>query len=742
MRTILNWKRGSVTLALAVLLMMAATATGQAASPSQTGEVVFNDPYLEEIVRDELNKPEGEITPEDMASLEFLFIRSKRILDAPPTFPPELIKVRDLTGLEWAVNLVVLRLEDIEAADLSPITAIHGLKGLEIIESPSVNWESFPELSDLEVLEIENSNFRDLRPVTLSENLRYLRIVDEIEDLAPLDLLRSLQSLTIRSESVDDITPVGQLISLDYLLIAESRIVDISPLSNLASLRYLALQELPINDISPLESLLELRSLSLSGLLVEDLSLIARLDGLQDLDVSSLPVDALPDLSDLENLEGVGVSNMPSTDLSKLANLSSLRKLRLNTSEPDQIRQAISPGLKELAIGRNDALQDLHSLDGVENSIERLEIRGIPDISGIENLENLTALSAAFSDISDISSLAGLTRLKILSLFSNEITDLSPLVENESFSDGHLDVKGNPLSCEAKEVQVPALKERGNKVLYDGGGECDPPYVDQQVPSEGAVDVPANANVTFHVKDDRKGVEKSSIRITINGVDVTEYTKITGKRKDYLVDVNLPVFLPYGESVEVAIDAHDRSPNQTPMPTFTYSFTTAETHPMVTLSLTSPESVQFGEIFKVKVLADEVEGLGAALIRIRHPIEALDLISARLGKTFRDCSINVLDSDPVDIFVLTSFCDHVSSKSPSRFWRLRFEVVGVPESGIAHLEFFDPLIWSDAEPPEAIPSQGEAIEISVSHADETPEEGDQPTPPPPAPPSPAIPINP
>ena len=55
-----------------------------------------------------------------------------------------------------------------------------------------------------------------------------------------------------------------------------------------------------------------------------------------------------------------------------------------------------------------------------------------------------------------------------LSLSYNQISDITPLVNNSGIGEGDVvDLRGNPLNAEAICVHIPALQERGVKVLFD-----------------------------------------------------------------------------------------------------------------------------------------------------------------------------------------------------------------------------------------------------------------------------------
>ena len=69
--------------------------------------------------------------------------------------------------------------------------------------------------------------------------------------------------------------------------------------------------------------------------------------------------------------------------------------------------------------------------------------------------------------IVDLEPLNQLTKLNRLTLYHNQIVDLSPLVANTGLDEGDwVNLYGNPLSTQALNEQIPALKAKGVSVTY------------------------------------------------------------------------------------------------------------------------------------------------------------------------------------------------------------------------------------------------------------------------------------
>jgi len=114
--------------------------------------VSFPDTELEDVVRDALDKSDGDITDADMATLNEL--------DADDE------EISDLSGLEYAVNLRELDLEDNQVSDLGPLANLTNLQDLDLEDnqvsniSPLVANSEFGSDDSVEL----QYNYLDLTP--------------------------------------------------------------------------------------------------------------------------------------------------------------------------------------------------------------------------------------------------------------------------------------------------------------------------------------------------------------------------------------------------------------------------------------------------------------------------------------------------------------------------------------------------------------------------------------------------
>ena len=263
------------------------------------GESVYiPDVNLRAVIEEALGKaPGAPITAEEMATLVNNLHRM-----------PEAKGIKDLTGLEFATNLLVLQLDhNKHISDLSPIAGLRDLKilgigdnsisdlsplaGLTNLVSINITGNEISDLSPLEGLKsLEtffswNNFFSDLSPlVKLTEmSLQKIDICGGDPDISVLKDAKNLKELYLASSSVSDtdISALAGLTNLTRLGLAGNRnLSDLSPLSGLTNLKWLDLRDCNISDISSLSGLTNLKWISFERNNISDFS---PLDGLPEL---------------------------------------------------------------------------------------------------------------------------------------------------------------------------------------------------------------------------------------------------------------------------------------------------------------------------------------------------------------------------------------------------------------------------------------------------------------------------
>jgi Leucine-rich repeat (LRR) protein len=128
-----------------------------------------------------------------------------------PHFPTGL-EISDLTGLEYATNLVTLNLSWNYIEDITPISKLSHLEELILDRNPITVIPSLNALSNLKLLSLDTNAIKDISSLSGLKKLKTLNIVDNpIDDIRPLENLTELTTLSVIWANVSDVTPLAKL---------------------------------------------------------------------------------------------------------------------------------------------------------------------------------------------------------------------------------------------------------------------------------------------------------------------------------------------------------------------------------------------------------------------------------------------------------------------------------------------------------------------------------------------------
>jgi len=238
------------------------------------GISIIKDPNLELAIRDNLNKPEGEITPADMLSLVNLEADMKNI--------------SDLSGLEYAENLSSLSLLDNKITVLTPIL----------------------NLAKLERLNLSNNELAVIPNLEKNVKLKYLNLdYNKLTAIDSLKAILSLGALSIAGNKIIDLSPISTLTGLDTLYADENDLVVTPSFTGLTSLKVLGLSNNKLINISTLSSLSGLKLLRLNNNLITDISPLLNLTQLENITLSANEIENadLPNLYRMDLLSNQGI---------------------------------------------------------------------------------------------------------------------------------------------------------------------------------------------------------------------------------------------------------------------------------------------------------------------------------------------------------------------------------------------------------------------------------------------------
>ena len=413
----------------------------------------FADANLELAVRRTLNKLEGPLTADDLASLTKLDVEQQDVSG-----------VESLAGLEHATALDTLSLWGNQIADLSPLAG----------------------LTQLTYLNLGNNQVVDVGPLAGLTNLKWLSLWgNEVADLSPLAGLTKLTYLNLWGNAVADVSALSGLTKLTSLDLGHNQVADVGPLDGLTRLDWLGLLDNPIRQRDLAEQVPTLIEQGVKVSVVRQAPASPSAPAPPSAPVVVSFVDAnlegavrqalgqaegeltSADLASLTRLEAVGLNIQslagleyatalsylelpvnPISDVSPLVSLTNLETLDLGSTK-----------ITDAGVASLVSLTNLKSLDLVDTDITDA------GVASLSRLTNLKSLILAFTSITDVgvASLSRLTNLETLSLTSTSITDVSPLLSLTKLKTLWLRDVTN-LSPASINTHIPALEAAGVRV--------------------------------------------------------------------------------------------------------------------------------------------------------------------------------------------------------------------------------------------------------------------------------------
>lgn len=227
---------------------------------------VFEDPNLEQAVRDQLGLPtEGLLALIDVQSMDSLYA--------------EYYGITSLDGLEHASSLRWLLVHgDSEGTGVSDsgIAALSGLTNLEYLSLYGNMLGNVSALSDL----------TGLTHLSLGSN--------DIVDLSPLSGLINLDFLDVRFNNVGNLSTLSGLTGLDTLWLDYNGLTSLTGIDNLSGLQNLSFGGNSIADVSPLAPLRSLKRLKFSRIsTITDINALVENDSLRYVDFTGCSVEGL-----------------------------------------------------------------------------------------------------------------------------------------------------------------------------------------------------------------------------------------------------------------------------------------------------------------------------------------------------------------------------------------------------------------------------------------------------------------
>ena len=220
-------------------------------------------------------------------------------------------RITSLTGLEHAINLVLLSLGGNSVSDISALAGLTNLTTLSLGNNSISDISALAGLTNLKHLSLGNNSVSGISALAGLTNLTNLSLGgNSVSDIPALAGLTNLTTLSLGNNSVSDISALTGLTNLTNLSLGSNSISDISALAGLTNLTRLSLGNNSISDISALAGLTNLTTLVLWDNSVSDLSPLVENTGLgsgDTVDVRSNPLHYLSIHTHIPTLQNRGV---------------------------------------------------------------------------------------------------------------------------------------------------------------------------------------------------------------------------------------------------------------------------------------------------------------------------------------------------------------------------------------------------------------------------------------------------
>ena len=305
------------------------------------------DANLREAINEVLGKtPNARITADEIAAL--------RQLDAVS------MDIRNLAGLEAAVNLANLNLHNNAISDISPLMGLTKLRHIGLEENVITDLPRLEKLISLEELH-------------LGRNL--------ITDLSPLEGLINLRGISLHHNAISDLSPLAGLVKLEWIGMSDNPLADLAPLSGLTNLRNFHGWGTPVVNLAGIAKLPKLREINVCGGGISDLSPLADAKGLKELYLPGNEVSDLSPLKGLTNLTRLSFEHNQISDLSPLEGLNNLTWVDLRDNQISNVSPlAELSNLRWIDLSQNAAITDVSALAPLPN----LTWMGIAENTGID----------------------------------------------------------------------------------------------------------------------------------------------------------------------------------------------------------------------------------------------------------------------------------------------------------------------------------------------------------------------
>lgn len=271
------------------------------------------------------------------------------------------IKIKDITGLEYAKNLEWLSLVYQKVEDLTPIKNLTKLRHLDLrANTGEKDMSKLSNLTNLEYLDIRQTHVENIDALkSLTKMKMLIAFGDGIDDISFVKDMNDLVSLDLGENVFTDISPLQGKKKLEYLNISrkvdllkpEIYYSDIDVLKESTKLKFLNIADNKVSDLSVLSNMNDLKYLTITNNIVSDLSPISGAKKIKRLWAEGNLISSLEPIKDLK-LNSLNIKNNKIKNLDSISNMYSLEVLAFDYCDDwsGNLKESDKAILEKLAI--------------------------------------------------------------------------------------------------------------------------------------------------------------------------------------------------------------------------------------------------------------------------------------------------------------------------------------------------------------------------------------------------------
>ena len=315
------------------------------------GAIEWQDTAVETLVREKLDKLDGDIFESDLEDILSLQI--------------------------WGDEHILFDEDLVMASSYGPdFSYLNGQ--YYVFEGKKYEFGSVTTLADI-------AHFKNLEILVVGGNNIFS--ADGVGDLS------GLKYLSLASNEMEDISALTGLTSVTKLNLSKNKISSLNSLGNMSELQWLDIRWNSITSIDSLPVLRNLEVIELSGNNVADFSILGKFPGLRILEVERCSISDLSSFTGITQVTLLDLDYNSISDISPLASMTGLENLKLKSNSISDISAlAVLEKLAFLNLGENE-ISDLEPLRGLASlEVVWLKDNPVTDWSPVEHVENVLGL--------------------------------------------------------------------------------------------------------------------------------------------------------------------------------------------------------------------------------------------------------------------------------------------------------------------------------------------------------------